>query len=232
MNEYSKFNGIKALAEPERPREKMLNLSKSALTDAELIAILIGSGTKNQNAVDLAREILSSVNNSLIELAKLTINDLMKFNGIGYAKAITIVSALELGNRKRGAEAVNKAKITASRDAFEYFHSKVADLVHEAFWILTLNRANKIIRSYQVSEGGIGGTVVDSRIVFKHAIEDQASGLILCHNHPSGNIKPSEQDKQITRKLSQAGAFLEIPILDHLIIGENSYFSFADEGIL
>lgn len=232
METYDKFPSIKYWAESERPREKMLNLSKEALTDSELLAILLGSGSRNQSAVDLAKMILASVNNNLLELSKLSIKDLMKFNGVGDAKAITIVAALELGNRKRSSEVLQRAVIRSSKDVFDYFNPKMADLQHEEFWIMTINRANRIKRTYCVSEGGVAGTVVDPRRIFKLAIEDQASGIVLCHNHPSGNLNPSEEDRKITRKLKEAGLVLDIPVLDHVIVCETKYFSFVDNGIL
>jgi len=232
MNEYQANLSIKAWAEDDRPREKLLSKGRSALSDAELIAILIGSGTKEESAVALSQKILSSVNNNLNELGKLSVNDLMKFKGIGEAKAISIVAALEMGRRRREDAPVKRKKITSSKDVFEVFYNQMSDLPQEEFWVLTLNRANKVIDKHNVSKGGVSGTVADTRVIFKFAVENLASSIILCHNHPSGNIKPSTSDIDLTKKLKAAGQLLEIPVLDHLIIGENAFYSFADEGVL
>lgn len=221
---------IKEWSEDDRPREKLIAKGKESLSDAELIAILIGSGNKDESAVDLAKKLLSEVRNSLIELSRLTVNDLMKFKGIGFAKAISIVAALELGNRRRGAEILEKKTISCSKDAFELLRMHIGDKNYEEFVIVLLNQANKIIRTIPISEGGITGTVVDPKKVFKHAIENNATSIILGHNHPSGNIQPSENDRKLTRKLSEAGSLLEIRVLDHIIVGEENYYSFADNG--
>ena len=223
---------IKLWAEDDRPREKLLLKGKNALSDAELIAILIRSGSKEETAVDLAKRILKHSNNSIAELSRSTVNDLVKFKGIGKAKAIGIVAALELGRRRRGEKAVNKKQITGSRDIFNIFHPVLSDLAYEEFWILLLNKANKIIGKFCISEGGLAGTVADPLKIFKIAIEHNAVGLILCHNHPSGNIKPSEADMNLTKKMNEGGKFLDINVLDHIIIGEEKYLSFADEGLL
>lgn len=223
---------IKEWAEDDRPREKLQSKGKTALSDAELIAILIGSGSKNESAVDLGKRILKSTNDNLIELSKLNIQDLVKFKGIGEAKAISIIAALELGKRRRSAEVIEKTKISSSKDVFDYFQGIFGDSNYEAFYILLLNRANKVNKAVIISEGGLSGTVVDPKKIFKIALENNASSIILCHNHPSGNILPSDQDIKITKKLKNAGEMLDLPILDHIILGEDNYYSFADESKL
>ena len=225
------FFPITNWSEDDKPREKLMLKGKSALSDAELIAILIGSGSRNESAVDLSKRILSSVNNNLNALGKLSISQLINFKGIGEAKAISIISALELGRRRRVEEAVELTKITSSKTIFEMMQPIIGELPHEEFWIVYLNNSNKVISKSQLSKGGITGTLVDVRLVFKMALEMGATGLILCHNHPSGALIPSDADKQITRKLKLAGDSLEIKVLDHLIITEMNYFSFVDEGI-
>lgn len=223
---------IKTWAEDDRPREKLLGKGRQVLSDAELIAILIGSGNTEESAVELSKRILSSVNNNLNELAKLTVNDLVKFKGIGEAKAISIIAALELGRRRKESETPQRIQIRTSVDIYNFIKASMLDLPHEEFWILLLNRSNNVIKKELISRGGIAGTVVDSKIIFKSAVENLASGIILCHNHPSGNTKPSEQDMQLTKKLIEAGRLLEIPVLDHVIVTDTAYYSFADEGML
>ncbi|MFN4145828.1 MAG: RadC family protein [Runella sp.] len=230
--DYTDTRRILSWAEEDRPREKLLLKGKAALSDAELIAILIGSGTVELSAVDLAKVILQRANNNLNELAKLTIKDLTKIKGIGEAKAISIAAALELGRRRKESDNIHRPKITSSRDAYLQIQSYLLDLPHEEFWLLLLNRANEVIRPVQVSQGGVSGTVADPKIIFKMAIEHLASAIILVHNHPSGNLRPSEADKDLTRRLTAAGKLLEIPVLDHLIFTDGGYFSFADEGLL
>nr|WP_299422939.1 DNA repair protein RadC [uncultured Emticicia sp.] len=225
------ISNILSWAEEDRPREKLLLKGKAVLSDAELIAILIGSGTRELSAVDLSKLILQSVNNNLNELAKLSINDLMKFKGIGDAKAISIAAALELGRRRKESESLKKQKITSSADVYEAIRPYLMDLQHEQFWIILLNRANEVIRPQQISIGGVSGTVADPKIIFKAAIEHLASAIILVHNHPSGNLTPSQADKELTKKVKGGGQTLDIPVLDHLIFSNNGYFSFADEGI-
>ncbi len=222
---------IKQWAEDDKPREKLMLKGKQALSDAELIAILIGSGSRNESAVDLSKRILSSVS-SLKSLGKLTLNQLMQFKGIGEAKAITILAAMELGRRRGSEEELELKKITSSKSAFEIMQPIIGDLLHEEFWVLFLNNSNKVIYKSQLSKGGITGTVVDVRIIFKMAFEQNAVSLILCHNHPSGVLQASDADKQITKKIKDAGKMLEINVLDHLIITTYSYLSFADEGLL
>lgn len=223
---------IKLLAEADRPREKLRLKGKSFLSDAELIAILIGSGNKDQTAVELAQTILNHCHNSLEQLARLSIKDLQKFKGIGEAKAISIAAALELGRRRKTLEPENRIKITSSSDAFQLLHGDLMDLTHEEFWLIFLKRNNDVIKKEMLSKGGQSGTVVDSKIIFKRALEESATGLILAHNHPSGNLKPSHEDIQLTKRIVSAGKTLEIAILDHLIITNESFFSFTDDGLI
>nr|NQU93129.1 DNA repair protein RadC [Bacteroidota bacterium] len=232
MREYPEKTSIKHWAESDKPREKLLLKGKSVLSDAELIAILIGSGTKDESAVDLSKRILGSVDNNLIELARLSVKELEKFKGIGEAKAISIVAALELGNRRRGADVLERKKIQSSNDAFEIMQMHIGDAQYEQFVVLMLNRANHIIRVINISEGGISGTVADPKKIFKLALENNASGIILGHNHPSGHLKPSDADIKLTRKIKEAGLLLEISVLDHIIVGVEKYYSFADEGMM
>ncbi|TXK23467.1 JAB domain-containing protein [Pontibacter qinzhouensis] len=229
---YQPALNIKGWAEEDRPREKLLLKGKAALSDAELIAILIGSGTPKLTAVDVAKLILAAVNNDLNELAKLSVNDLKKHKGIGEAKAISIVSALELGRRRKETLASAKTRITCSTDIYNYIKPQLLDLPHEEFWIILLNRANIVMRKEAISTGGVAGTVADPKIIFKKALEQLASSVILVHNHPSGNLKPSAADISLTKKMKEAGTLLDLPILDHIIFTDNDYYSFADEGIL
>lgn len=226
------MKSIKSWAEEDRPREKMLAKGKEALSNAELIAILIGSGNSKETAVDLSKRILHDNKDNLIELSRLTINDLMKYNGIGEAKAVTIAAALELGRRRRFSEALEKPSIKNSQVAYECFYAHLSDLNHEQFWIMLLNNANKVIKLEKIGVGGMTGTTADPKKIFKCALENNAASIMLCHNHPSGNVIPSNADKKITENLVKAGQFLEIKILDHIIIGNDNYFSFADEGLL
>lgn len=222
---------IKNWAEDDKPREKLMLKGKSALSDAELLAILIGSGSRNESAVQLSKRILASVNNNLNAIGKLSLKQLMEFKGIGEAKAITIIAALELGRRRREEEAIELKKITSSKVVFELMQPIIGELPHEEFWILYLNNSNKVIYKTQLSKGGITGTVVDIRLVFKMALEYNATSIILTHNHPSGKLQASDADIQITKKLKLAGQQLDITILDHIIITENGFYSFQDEGI-
>jgi DNA repair protein RadC len=231
MEDYKQSFGIKSWAEEDRPREKLLDKGRHVLTEAELIAILIGSGSKDETAVELSKRILSSVGNNLNELGKLTVQELNMFKGIGDAKAISIIAALELGRRRKETETVKREKIVTSKDVFEFMKPSMMDLPHEEFWLLLLNRANSIIKKELISRGGISGTVVDTKIIFKTAVVNYASSIIICHNHPSGNLKPSDADLKITKNIKEAGKIMEIPLLDHLIITENGFYSFADEGI-
>ncbi len=223
---------IKYWAEDDRPREKLLLKGKSALSDTELLAILIGSGYKNINAVALSKIIFSSIDNNLNKLGKMSVSDLKKFKGIGEAKAISIITALELGRRRRLEEAVESIKIASSKAVFNMMQPLIGELHHEEFWIVYLNNSNKVVHKEQLSKGGLTGTLVDGRLVFKKAIELYATAIILCHNHPSGKLQPSGADSSITKKLIQAGETLDIKVLDHVIITEKAYFSFADENLL
>lgn len=231
QEKYESFS-IKNWSQDDQPREKLLYKGKSTLSDAELVAILIGSGNRDESAVALCKRILASVDNNLKGLGKLSIKQLMQFKGIGEAKAITIAAALELGRRRRGEEALEKKKITSSVSVFELMQPIIGEIEHEEFWIIYLNNSNKILRKNLVSKGGITGTIVDVRIVLKNALELGAVGLILAHNHPSGTLKASEADRQVTQKLKLAAQSLDIKVLDHIIVTEKAYFSFADQGIL
>ncbi|WP_282068702.1 RadC family protein [Olleya namhaensis] len=232
MSDKSTSFSIKNWSQDDQPREKLLYKGKATLSDAELVAILIGSGNRNESAVSLCKRILASVDNNLSDLGKLSIKQLMEFKGIGEAKAISIIAALELGRRRRGEEALQKKKIQSSKSVFELMQPVIGELPHEEFWIVYLNNSNKVIYKNQLSKGGITGTLVDTRLVLKTALEVGAVGLILSHNHPSGTLKPSQADKDVTLKLKTAAQSLDIKVLDHLIITENAYFSFADEGML
>lgn len=232
MSEKPNSFSIKNWSQDDQPREKLRDKGKASLSDAELIAILIGSGNKNESAVALSQRILASVDHNLSELGKLSIKQLMAFKGIGEAKAITIAAAMELGLRRRGGEALEKKKIASSVSVFELMQPIIGELPHEEFWIVYLNNSNKVIQKQLLSKGGITGTLVDVRLVLKNALEVGATGLILAHNHPSGTLKPSEADQQLTKKLKNAAESLDIKVLDHLIITEKAYFSFADENML
>lgn len=232
MKPYQEKLGIKSWAEADRPREKLLLNGRRHLTDAELIAILIGSGNKAESAVDLSRRILVTYNNDLDALGKVSVKDLSKFRGIGEAKAIAIVAALEIGRRRKETAGTEVVKITTSANAFEVLLPVFADLNHEEFWILMLNQANYVIGKQPVSKGGMAGTVADPKIIFKTALDHSAAYIILAHNHPSGNLKPSQQDINITKKLVEAGRMLELHVLDHLIVTNKSFFSFGDEGLI
>jgi DNA repair protein RadC len=223
---------IKDWAEEDRPREKLLVRGIMSLTDAELIAIIIGSGNSDESAVELSKRILQSAGNNLNTLGKLTVTDLQKFKGIGEAKAISIVAALELGRRRKLEDIPDKKQIQSSNDVFEIFQPILADIPHEEFWVLLLSRSNRVIEKIRVSQGGVSGTVTDIRLILKPAIEKLASSVILCHNHPSGNNRPSDSDITITTKVKEAAKFMEISVLDHVIICEKAYYSFADEGVI
>jgi DNA repair protein RadC len=231
MSEYKKLN-IKDWAVEDRPREKLLSQGERALSDAELIAILIGSGNLNETAVELSRRILSSVNNNLNDLGRKGIDYLTTFKGIGEAKAVAILAAIELGRRRKEAEVFNTKKITGSKDAADFFMPLLGDLNHEEFWIMLLDRGNKIKDHFMISQGGITGTVIDVRLILKRALDNGAVSMILCHNHPSGTMRASDADLKITEKIKQAAQVMDISLLDHIIVGQNSYYSFADEGLL
>lgn len=230
--EDSKYFSIKKWAEDDKPREKLLNKGCQALSDAELLAILIGSGSRNESAVDLCKRILQHNQNNLSVLSRQTIAQLITFKGIGEAKAITIVAALELGRRRRAEEARKVVAINSSKSVFEYMQPLIGDLSHEEFWVLLLNNSNKIIGKIQLSKGGLTATVVDVRLLFKQVIEQLATAIVLVHNHPSGQLAPSEADRLITEKIKRAGEVLDVKLLDHVIVTEHTYYSFADEGII
>jgi DNA repair protein RadC len=232
MQEKSTSFSIKNWSQDDQPREKLLYKGKAVLSDSELVAILIGSGNREESAVALCKRILASVDNNLSELGKLSIKQLIEFKGIGEAKAITIAAALELGRRRRGEEALEKKKISSSDSVFELMQPIIGELHHEEFWVIYVNNSNKVIQKNQLSKGGITGTFVDVRLALKNAIEVGATGIILAHNHPSGTLKPSNADEQLTKKLKTAADSLDIKVLDHLIITEKAYFSFADEGMI
>jgi DNA repair protein RadC len=232
MQEKPSSFSIKNWSQDDQPREKLRDKGKAALSDAELVAILIGSGNRDESAVALCKRILASVDNNLNALGKLSIKQLMEFKGIGEAKAITIAAAMELGRRRRGEDALYQQKITSSMSVFELMQPILGELPHEEFWIIYMNNSNKVIQKDQLSKGGITGTLVDVRLVLKKALEVGATGIILVHNHPSGTLKPSEADKRLTKKLKAAGESLDIKVLDHLIITEKAYFSFADDNLL
>lgn len=230
MENYENHVAIRNWAEDDRPREKLKTKGRNALSDAELIAIILGTGTRRESAVDVAKKILNAVHDNLIELSRLGLHDLVSFEGVGEAKAIGIMAALELGKRRNESEALSRDKITSSRDAFQIFRTVLGDKTYEEFWIILLNKANRVIRKVCISEGGLSGTIVDPKKVFKLALDNHASSIILGHNHPSGNLQASEADHKITKKLCDSGNMLEVAVLDHLIIGDDSYYSFADDG--
>lgn len=223
---------IKFLAEDDRPREKFLLKGKNALSDSELLAIIMRNGSRNETAIELARKILASVGNNWHELSKLSVKDLMKFHGVGEVKAIEISVALEIGRRRAAQEIPDKVKIEDSKAIFTVLHPFLSDLQTEEFWAIFLNQNNKILHKTRLTSGGINQSVVDIRVLFKLALEHFSTGLIIAHNHPSGNLKPSQEDLNITKKINEAGNILQISLLDHIIIAQNSYFSFADEGLL
>lgn len=230
MNEEVKKLGIKDWDVNDRPREKMLSKGRKALTDAELIAILLGSGNTKETAVDLAQRILKDSKNNLHELSRISIPELVKYQGIGHAKAITIVAALELGNRRLKAEVIEKFRVKSSKDAYKYAQSLFSNHHQEEFWVLFLDRSNRIIGEKQVSIGGFSCTVVDPKVIFVSALELKASGIILVHNHPSGNLNTSEADDRITEKIINAGKMLDIKVFDHIVLGVNDYTSYQDNA--
>jgi len=232
MEPYAEKITIKAWAEEDRPREKLLLQGRRALSDAELIAILIGSGSRNETAVELSKRILHSLGNDLDKLGRLSVKDLSKFKGIGEAKAISIIAALELGRRRRESEKEEVLKVSSSKDTFELMRPHFEDLDHEEFWVILMSRSNRVIGKHFISKGGLAGTIADPKIIFKTALENQASSIILTHNHPSGNLKPSQADIGLTHKLCAAGNMLDITVLDHVIMTNSGYFSFADEGLM
>jgi DNA repair protein RadC len=223
---------IKSWAEDDRPREKMLTKGRAAMSDSELLAILIATGSTNKSALDLAKECLALAKNDLGKLSRMSVPELCKVNGIGPAKAVTLVASLELGRRRKDNKSEKRLRIVSSQIVYDHMRQYLQDLSHEEFYAILLNRANEEIRTVQISSGGLSGTVADGKMIFKAAIENSAHGLILVHNHPSGQLFPSDSDKSLTRKMVQFGSFIDLPILDHLIFADNGYFSFADQGIL
>lgn len=223
---------IKSWALDDRPREKLLLKGKQSLSDAELLAILLHSGTKDKSAVQLAKEILSSSANNLNRFGKITLNELIKFKGIGEAKAITILAAMELGRRRKEIEVPVKVRIHSSKDIYNYISGVFQDLKHEECYLLLVNRANEIIHMEQISKGGLAGTIVDGKIIFKIALDHLASAFVLCHNHPSGQLKPSNVDIELTNKMIDFGKMIDLPLLDHIIFVDNGYFSFVDNGLM
>lgn len=222
---------IKFLAEDDRPREKFLLKGKDAVSDAELLAIIMGSGNREESAVDLARKILNDYKNNWHELSKASLSDLMDYKGIGEAKAISIATTLEIGRRRASQNTLQRKKVTCSRDAFEVLHPFISDLSTEEFWAIYLNQNNKVLATLKLTQGGISQSIVDVRILFKKALELSATGIIVAHNHPSGNLTPSQADRIITDKIRQAGKIMSVEMLDHLIITQNDYYSFKDEGL-
>jgi DNA repair protein RadC len=225
-------NGIKTWSNADRPREKLMSKGPTSLTDTELLAILIQNGHGDRSAVDLARELLAACNHNLLELGRLSRHEMLKINGLGNAKACMISAALELGRRRHAAESLDRPMVRDSSGVAGYLRAHFQDLVHEVFAVVFLNRANRIINWEVVSSGGITGTVADPRIILKKALESGAVGLILCHNHPSGSLRPSTADQELTNKIREAARFLDIRLLDHVIVSQEGYFSFADEGLL
>lgn len=223
---------IKFLAEDDRPREKFLLKGKNALSDAELLAIIMGSGNREDSAVELGRKILNSVGNNWHNLSLLQISELIKFKGVGEAKAISIATALEIGRRRAAQEVPEKIQITQSSDIYKVLQPFLSDLQTEEFWVIFLNQNNRLIGKSKLSSGGINQSVVDVRILFKAALDHFATGIVIAHNHPSGNLKPSQEDLKITKQIMEAGTLLNIQLLDHLIIAQNSFLSFADENLL
>lgn len=229
---YQNRPNLKSWAEEDRPREKFIAKGKASLSNAELIAILIGSGNRDETALDLAKRILLTANNRLDLLAKMDLAALKKHRGVGTVKALSIAAAMELGRRRLSEQNTEAKLINSSQAAFECLHAVFADLPHEEFWVILLNRANRVIRTVNISKGGLSGTVADAKLIFKSALENNALGIILCHNHPSGNLKASAADLSLTKKMVEAGKNLDIPVLDHLIFGNNAYYSFADDALI
>lgn len=232
MEDYQNKISIKSWAEEDRPREKLSGQGRRALTDAELIAILIGSGSRDESAVELSKRILHHYDNDLNKLGKASISELCKFKGVGEAKAISIIAALEIGRRRGDTEIKVLDEVKSSRDGYNIMRRHLIDLNHEEFWLLLIGRSSKVLAKELVSKGGLSGTVADPKIIFHMALQHQASAIIMVHNHPSGNLKPSREDLVLTKKIADAGRMLDINVLDHLIITDSGYFSFGDEGLL
>jgi DNA repair protein RadC len=232
VENYDNKISIKSWAEEDRPREKLSAQGRRALSDAELIAILIGSGSRSESAVELSKRILHHYGNDLNNLGKASISELSRFKGIGEAKAISIIAALEVGRRRNDTETIVTDTVGCSKDAYNLMRRHLMDLNHEEFWVLLLNRSNKIISKELISKGGLSGTIADPKIIFNVALQRNAAYIFLLHNHPSGNLKPSQLDIDLTKKIANAGKLLDLPVLDHLIITNDGYYSFADEGLL
>jgi DNA repair protein RadC len=228
----NQIQSIKAWAEDDRPREKYMLKGRNALSDAEVIAILLGSGSHKTSAVELAQQILTSVDNSYMQLFRMSYHDLIKFNGVGEAKAITLLAAFELARRKEKTKVNRKLQLTSSKMVYDYLKHHFQSLLHEEFYILLLNRANEVVGSKQISIGGFSGTIADGKVIFKTALELGAHAVILAHNHPSGQLKPSEADRVLTKKMAEFGKYIDLPVLDHLIFTDNGYFSFSDHGLI
>jgi len=232
LETHVKHITIKHLAEDDRPREKLIQQGRQHLSDAELLAIILGSGNSKETAIQLAQRMLMENKNNINNLARLSLTELMKFKGVGPAKAVNIAAAFELGRRRKDSETETLPKIQSSKDAYQLLSSKLSDLHYEEFWLLLLNRANHVIKTEILSRGGINGTVVDVRLIAKSAIENNCSGVVLAHNHPSGQLKPSQEDISITKKVKEGLKLFDISVLDHIIVGHNGYYSFTDEGTL
>jgi len=232
MKNYDDFIPVKHWAEDDQPREKLLNKGKRALSDAELLSILLGFGTRGTSVVEVAKNLLAAFDNNLHEISKASIDDLRKIRGVGKVKAIKIAAAMELGQRRIQSDIKKRPQIRTSEDAHKIISHTIKDLEYEEFWILLLNRSNEVIAKKEISKGGVSGTVVDAKLVFNEALKQLASSIILCHNHPSGNLKPSQADIDLTRKIKAAGKTLDISVLDHLIVSEKGFYSFADEGMM
>lgn len=226
------YRPIRTWNEDDRPREKLELKGRTQLSDAELVAILLGSGTRKESAVELGRRLLQRVNNNLVELGKMSLKEMQEINGIGPVKAITLTAAIELGRRRQEAAPIQRQHIRASSDLYEIFGPRIGDLPHEEFWVMSLNRSNKILNTKRIGSGGISSTIADIRLILKFVLECNASALVLCHNHPSGNLNPSEQDKRLTQSVKKAVSYLDIDLIDHIIVTEAGFFSFADEGQL
>jgi DNA repair protein RadC len=223
---------IKCWAEDDRPREKMILKGRSALSDAELLAIILGSGSRNTSAVELAQELLLNSDNDLAKFSRSTLHDLCKFRGVGEAKAVSVLAALELGRRRKEGDRAERRKISSSQQVYQHMQAYLQDLQHEEFYVLLLNRANEILHTRQISIGGMSGTVADGKVIFRSALETGAHAMILVHNHPSEQLKPSEADRTLTRKMVEFGKYIDLPVLDHVIFTDNGYFSFADNGMI
>ena len=232
MKSYTEKLGIKLWAEADRPREKLLQHGRRHLTDAELIAILIGSGNQNETAVDLSKRILAFYDNNLVRLGKASIQDLSRFKGIGEAKALSIIAALELGLRRKETDEEENIQVTTAGEVYTYMYPTFAGLHYEEFWILLLNRSNHVIGKFQISKGGQAGTIADPKIIFKIALENNAANIVLAHNHPSGNLKPSDSDDKLTRDLVASGKLLGLFVVDHVIFANNRYYSYRDEDLI